>query len=561
MFSTRTFFLAGLLCALFCGAAGAQGPLYSFYGDSMGDGFGYAVGGAGDVNKDATVDVVVGAAWDSNGGPVSGCVRVFSGANGALLHTFYGAMASAQLGFAVSGAGDVNKDGYADIIAGAPYDSPSGVQCGSARVFSGATGALLYTFAGDTYGDQMGVSVSGAGDVNKDGYADVIVGAPMDEKNGTRSGSAFVFSGATGAQLFLFKGDSPDEWLGTSVSGAGDVNADGYDDVIVGAPYDDYNGVHYSGSAKVFSGKTGAILYFFGGSLAHDNFGKSVSGAGDVNADGYDDFVTGTPTLDVAGSNAGNVQVRSGKTGGVLYSFNGGAAGDLLGASVAGAGDVNGDGYDDIVAGMTGDDDLGADCGGVRVYSGKDGAVLATFHGDAAGDRLGQSVDGTGDVDHDGFGEVIGGAPQNDQAGAEAGKATVFRVTPCSGSATAYGAACAGSGGFVPSLAVSGCVTQGGILTVQVAGGLGGAFSMMFVGLSAASLPAGGGCTLLLNPIVLSIPLPLGGSGPGNGAITVPATIPYSAPDVIVKVQVFVADAGAGAQGFSTTNGVSIDIH
>jgi uncharacterized protein YciU (UPF0263 family) len=162
------------------------------------------------------------------------------------------------LGGSVSGAGDVNGDGYVDVIVGAVYDDKKGSNSGSAPVFSGKDGRILYTFNGDSAGDLFGASVSGSGDVNNDGFADVIVGAEGDDNKATDSGSARVFSGKDGSILHTFNGDRTYDGLGTSVSGAGDINNDGFADVIVGASRDDNNGVD-SGSARVFSGKDGIV--------------------------------------------------------------------------------------------------------------------------------------------------------------------------------------------------------------------------------------------------------------------------------------------------------------
>jgi len=165
------------------------------------------VGGAGDVNKDGYADLIVGARSDDNNGVNSGSARVFSGKDGTSLHTFNGDSPRDFFGVSVAGAGDVNKDGFADVIVGANHDDNKGLSSGSARVFSGEwidstfkgripkTKQILYTFNGDTGSDQFGSSVGGAGDVNKDGYADLIVGARSDDNNGADSGSARVLSG------------------------------------------------------------------------------------------------------------------------------------------------------------------------------------------------------------------------------------------------------------------------------------------------------------------------------------------------------------------------------
>ena len=151
------------------------------------------------------------------------------------------------------------------------------------------THVAQFTFTGDSAGDRFGNSVSSAGDVNGDGFDDLIVGAQNDDNNGTDSGSARVFSGADGSVLYNFDGDSAGDLFGGSVSGAGDVNGDGFDDLIVGAQNDDNNGAN-GGSARVLSGADGSVLYSFDGEIG-DGFGQSVSGAGDVDGDGFDDLI------------------------------------------------------------------------------------------------------------------------------------------------------------------------------------------------------------------------------------------------------------------------------
>ncbi|MBL0921845.1 MAG: FG-GAP repeat protein, partial [Phycisphaerales bacterium] len=297
-------------------------PYILFFGESAADELGFSVSGAGDVNGDGFADLIVGARFDDNNGLNSGSARLICGATGGTLRTFNGVAANDFLGYSVSGAGDVNGDGFDDVIVGAPFQDNNGSNSGSAWVFCGATGGVLHTFDGDSSGDSLGWSVSGAGDVNGDGFADLIAGARTDDNNGPESGIARVFCGATGAVLHTFEGDGAGDQLGWSVSGAGDVNGDGFDDVIVGAPFDDNNGAN-SGSARVFCGATGAVLRTLNGDSAGDQFGFSVSGAADINGDGFDDVIVGAPFDDNNGANSGSARVFCGATGAVLRTLNG----------------------------------------------------------------------------------------------------------------------------------------------------------------------------------------------------------------------------------------------
>ena len=237
----------------------------------------------------------------------------------SVLYTFDGDSGFDLFGFAVSGAGDVNGDGIPDLIVGAFRDDNTGGSSGSARVFSGLDGSILYTFDGDFFGDFLGYSVSGAGDVNGDGFDDLIVGAYNAAINGTESGYARVYSGVNGSVLHTFNASSRGDWFGYSVSGAGDVNADGFADLMVGAPRDEPRAIDIGGakatdrgSATVYSGVDGSVLRTFFGRSDYDHFGFSVSGVGDVNQDGCDDLIVGAWGNDSNGSAAGSARVFSG---------------------------------------------------------------------------------------------------------------------------------------------------------------------------------------------------------------------------------------------------------
>ncbi|MEL6615521.1 MAG: integrin alpha, partial [Bacteroidota bacterium] len=289
----RTWF--GLLSSLFVLASGAaaQAPLYELASpneESSGT-FGQAVSGVGDVDGDGRGDFVVGSLDDPGASPSSaGRAYVFSGATGALLHTLVSPNEESNglFGSSVSGAGDVDSDGRDDIIVGAEFEDPgaSPSAAGRAYVFSGATGALLFTLMSpnEEQSGLFGSSVSGAGDVDGDGRADIAVGARFEDPGASpgAAGRVYVFSSATGGVLYTLV--SPNEEtsgaFGGSVSRSEDVDGDGREDIVVGARSED-PGASPSGAGRayVFSGATGALLFTLASpnEELNGNFGDSVS--------------------------------------------------------------------------------------------------------------------------------------------------------------------------------------------------------------------------------------------------------------------------------------------
>lgn len=220
-----------------------------------------------------------------------------------------------MIGLSVSGAGDVNGDGYDDVIVGAPRSLTAITGVGRAYVISGLNGDTLHVFTGEALGDGFGFRVSGAGDVDSNGYADLIVGA--HKYGAADNGKAYVYSGDSGTLLWTFTGESGGDHFGEWVAGAGDIDNDGHADLIVGAVYNSQGG-QYAGRAYVYSGRTGALLRIFTGEAANDRFGVSVSGAGDFNNDGYLDLIVGAHGNSSGGGlNAGRAYLFSGGGGSV----------------------------------------------------------------------------------------------------------------------------------------------------------------------------------------------------------------------------------------------------
>ncbi|MBI4878413.1 MAG: FG-GAP repeat protein [Planctomycetes bacterium] len=324
--------------------APAQGDLYRLTPPPVLEGlFGHSVSGAGDIHADGCPDLVVGAPGADVHGPESGVITVYSGLDGNPGLFLLGDTDWDQLGWSVSDVGDANGDGFADIVAGAPCYSPD-TSLGYARLFSGSSGVTLHTWYATSLYDWFGISVSGAGDFNNDGFPDVLVGASEEDNGGLiDSGSAQVFSLQAGL-LYTFDGHAAGDKSGYSVSDAGDVNNDGFPDIVVGAPYDDTGGTA-AGSAEVLSGKDGASLYRFQGP-AGGRLGQCVSDAGDVNADGYADIIAGGDQG--AAQSYTYARVYSGIDGTIIQSFGQSGASEG-GRAVSGAGDIDQDGFADLL--------------------------------------------------------------------------------------------------------------------------------------------------------------------------------------------------------------------
>ena len=253
-----------------------------------------------------------------------------------VLHEFDGSAHSASFGWAVSELGDVDRDGVREAIVGEPFTDG-----GSTYVYSGRTGKLLYRFDGAS-GDYNGFSMADAGDANGDGVHDILIGSP-----GNDAGHVDLYSGKTGELLHRFVGAQTGDAFGWSVSSAGDVNRDGRTDVLIGAS-EAFSGAG-PGYAQIYSGRSYALLRTLTGDTAGDQFGSGAGWTRDVNRDGVPDQIVGARDAGVGAR--GQVYVYSGKTGGRLLTIDASPHGDSLGSFfVAGIGDVNRDGTPDIYA-------------------------------------------------------------------------------------------------------------------------------------------------------------------------------------------------------------------
>ena len=467
---------------------------------------------------------------DNNDGTIDRSERAPSSLDGINGFTLTGIDARDESGYSVSSAGDVNGDGYDDLIIGAPYADPNGVfHAGETYIvyggasapgtngvldLSGLDGTNGFILTGIDRFDNSGTSVSSAGDVNGDGYDDLIIGARGARGASLVAGETYVvYGGASapgtdgvlalsslnGTNGFTLTGIDAGDRSGSSVSSAGDVNGDGYDDLIIGARLANPNGESSGETYLVYGGAsapgTNGVLdlgaldgtngFILSGIDFRDSSGWSVSSAGDVNGDGYDDLIIGAGYADPNGESSGETYIIYGGasapgTGGVLdlsdldgtngFILTGIDAYDRSGRSVSSAGDVNGDGYDDLIIGANRADPNGAGgagetylvyggvsapgTGGVLDLSSLNGTNGFILTGIDGGDYSGFSVSSAGDINGDGYDDLIIGANRADPNGdSEAGETYLV-----------YGGASApGTGGMLDLSALDG--TNGFILT------------------------------------------------------------------------------------------------
>lgn len=473
-----------------------------FKGADAGDNAGRFVAAAGDFNGDGLDDYIIGANRAQPNGNGSGETYLIFGRAGGDASTtdlefnlgrvdgtngikLNGIDSSDNSGKWIAGGGDLNGDGFDDIIITARRGDPDGqFDAGETYVVFGRASEALpsefelaelngrngFTIGGVDINDQSGRSAAFAGDINGDGIDDLVIGArTVNQHGGSGPSEAYVVFGHDGlyhatfdlADLdgtngFTFFGVENFGNVGSCVSGIGDINNDGIDDVAFGADFVDGNGAD-AGAVYVVYGTTegfsasmtaddidGENGFLIVGPETDARAGKFVTSAGDVNGDGIDDFVVGAPGTDAHDrTDAGQSYLIFGQTGnfdalmdlGDLdgtngVTFHGAAAGDHSGNSIDAAGDLNGDGFDDLIIGSFLSDEAGTDSGAYYIFWGSgdpfdaeyDLASLAAadglaFTGGSTGDHAARSVAGVGDVNGDGLDDILVGAPEADPNG------------------------------------------------------------------------------------------------------------------------------------------------
>ncbi len=393
----------------------AQNVLYEWFD------VGTAVACIGDVNGDGTADVACSTVTDPRS------VSVFSGLDGVFLYSVAGDSHTDLLGQSIAGEHDVDGDGHMDFVVGDRWDDQNGTTAGAAWVYSGVDGAVLHKFTG-TQGSLFGTSVAMLGDLDQDGHAEILVGAPQDNTGHNNGGRALVHSGSDGSVLYdLLPSSNDEDRLGTAVARVGDVNLDGIDDFAVGIPWGDGAG-SLSGRVAIYSGQDGTRIRTILGTFPAAGLGDALGGNGsDFDGDGIPDVVVGAPTDDQAGPNCGSVSIFSGRTGERIHRVPGWSGGMWFGRRVAGVPDQDGDGLDDFIVGTRDYDGAGSGAGGAWLFSGSDATLLESVLGEYQYHRVGTGVAGLPDLDGDGRGEYAVAA-SGDLTGPGTGCVTVYRA-------------------------------------------------------------------------------------------------------------------------------------
>lgn len=394
--------------------------------------FGFSVSAAGDVNADGYTDVIIGANQISTNYPTEGAAFLYLGGPTGLSTNpawqIRGNQNGARMGHAVAGAGDLNGDGYADIAIGSPrYDLNGITNTGIVYIFMGSAAGLSQTPATELSlnrpNNGFGTFIAGAGDINNDGYSDLLIGTYNAQNSTGNTTEIYVYHGSAAGIIptpqISLQSNQPNSKFGECISTAGDINGDRYDDILIGAP--DYTDKQtkegavflYLGSA---TGISSVPYQQFLSNQANASFGRSVATAGDVNADGFSDIVIGAPNYSNERSKGGAVWIYHGSNAGLQKSLvlESNIAGIMFGSTVAGAGDVNHDSFADILVGAPlYNSGATRTAGATYLYLGGPAgsiSVPARIHEGTIGSESGSTLAGIGDANGDNYDDYLIGA-------------------------------------------------------------------------------------------------------------------------------------------------------
>jgi hypothetical protein len=506
----------------------AQTPLFSMLDVNE---FGVAVAYVGDVDGDGRGDFAVGAPRDSTTQPSAGRVELRSGATGLPIHVTYGSIAGARYGARLAAAGDIDLDGFPDLLASS-LESAATATAGAVRGVRGTNGQTLFEVSGVAATPGFGRAIAGGKDTDGDGIPDFLVGAPLGDRG-------FLLDGGSNAAMLELSGP-----LGSactnSVDFAPDLDGDQRADVLIGAPGLDF--------AAVRSSASGQYLRMFT-APAGQRFGTAVASVPDVDGDGKADFAISAPRSSENGPSAGRVDVRSSANGALLSRFLG-LGGYELGTALAAAGDLDGDGRGDYFVGSAfADLSFGV--------SAKNAQTLMSFPGDGSPFGFG-GVIAAGDLDADGKANAIVGSAGNSPSPVFALAVKAYKS--CGGPITYLGGGCAAPNGVIPRLDASGCAKKNGYLALRVSGGNQPIPALILAGgasLAPGAMKLPGGCSLLVSNIVpATFAMPLSAQTLGSGEKTIFINLPFWTPSGTVHLQALLPES----TGLAATNALRIEI-
>ncbi len=397
---------AGCLCAVLLSASlSGQELLYEFTGEADGDLFGSGLALLDDIDGDGRDDLFMGAPF--YGSRNQGRAYVYSGRTGQILYLLEGQIDQYQggdrLGGSGSAAGDVDQDGFNDFMLGFPNGGI--VDEGVVNVYSGSTGTVLRQYFGVNNSDSFGVPIQRITDIDGDGFGDLLISATGWAPWGgdDSKGKVYVYSGLTGAFLRDWKGEKEFDRFGSRLANVGDIDGDRVSDFAISAPlnfgYDDERGKVY-----VYSGRTLELIYAREGTKPFDKL-MAAAGLGDLNDDGYGELLAGAP------ASIGYAYIYSGPDGKLMHTIYGqGQQYDNFGFSVASTGDVNGDGTDDFLVGERYRASTSS-LGRAYLYSGKNFRLLYSFTGTEPYQWLSLALSSAGDINRDGLADFMASGP------------------------------------------------------------------------------------------------------------------------------------------------------
>jgi hypothetical protein len=327
------------------------GLLDSWCGESDFDTFGASVAVIGDVDGDGIEDFAAASSgFDTRGGPTggnnAGRVQVFSTRTGSVIYEVLGDQDFLVFGTALARLADLDGDGFAEMLVSAPGYAALGVNQGKAVVLSTKDGSIFRVHVGEAVNDFFGAPIAALGDVDGDGVNDYAIAARRAASDADK-GRVYVYSGATGSELWRADGSQASDFFGLCISDGGDIDQDGIPDLLCSGALGGVLGT--AGRVEARSGKDGALLFTLAGIQAQEQFGNSTALAGDVNDDGFGDYLIGAPANKHDGNFAGRAVLISGATQRPLFHFYPGYAHGKLGNFLRLGSDFDGDGWRDFV--------------------------------------------------------------------------------------------------------------------------------------------------------------------------------------------------------------------